>query len=94
VRRLFWVALGATVGIVVVRRLSKAVDQYSPEGMGRSLANVAEALRDAAAAVREGMAEREQELRAALGVDPDAEAQDLERARALLADPTGNPRDR
>jgi len=92
VRRVFWIALGATVGILVVRKLSRTVDQYSPEGVGRSLTNVADALREAADVVREGMAERETELRAALGVD--AGTIDAERARTLLEDPTGNRRDR
>jgi hypothetical protein len=88
----FWVALGATVGILVVRKLTRAVDQYSPEGVGRSLTRLAGAVREAADVVREGMAEREQELRAALGVE--AGTIDAERARTLLEDPTGNPHDR
>jgi len=92
VRRVFWIALGATVGILVVRKLSRTVDQYSPEGVGRSLSNLAHAVREAADVVREGMAERETELRAALGVD--AGTIDAERARTLLEDPTGNRRDR
>ena len=35
VRRVFWMALGATVGIVVVRRVSRAAQAYTPEGIGR-----------------------------------------------------------
>jgi hypothetical protein len=80
-RRLFWVALGATVGVLVVRRVNRTAQAYTPEGLSRSLGNVADALREAAGAVREGMSEREQELRVALGVDAGdldpAEAQDL-----------------
>jgi hypothetical protein len=85
-RRLFWVALGATAGVLVVRKLNQTVQAYTPEGMGRSLAGVADALRDAADAVREGMAEREQELRLALGVD--AGDIDPQAARDLLEHPT------
>lgn len=90
-RRLFWVALGATAGVLVVRKLNKTAQAYTPEGLGRSLAGVADALRDAADAVREGMAEREQELRVALGVD----AGDLDgpAARDLLDHPSA-PRHR
>jgi len=81
VRRLFWVALGATVGVLVVRKVSQAADAYTPEGVARSLSSVADALREAVAVVREGMAEREAELRLALGVDTgqisEAEARDL-----------------
>ncbi len=101
-KRVFWVALGATVGVLVVRKLAKTMDQYSPEGVGRSLSDLAGAVREAADVVREGMAEREQELRIALGVDSGAISQEEARAllehptqeRALLEDPTGNRRDR
>ena len=91
-KRLFWVALGATAGVLVVRKLTKTVDQYSPEGVGRSLSNLADAIRDAAEVVKEAMDEREQELRVALGVDSGVITQD--EARALLENPTGNLRDR
>ena len=63
-------ALGATVGIVVVRRVSRAAQAYTPEGIGRSLTDAVDALRDLADDVRVAMAEREQELRVALGVEP------------------------
>jgi hypothetical protein len=63
-------ALGATVGIVVVRRVSKAAQAYTPEGIGRSLTEALDAVRDLADDVRVAMAEREQELRVALGVEP------------------------
>jgi len=68
-RRLFWVALGAVAGVLVVRRLTRAVEAYTPAGVSRSLADLGDGLRELADAVREGMAEREQELRIALGVD-------------------------
>ena len=90
-RRVFWVALGATAGVLVVRQLNRAAQAYTPEGIGRSLAGVADALRDAADAVREGMAEREEELRVALGVD-DRDV-DARGARDLLDHPTA-PRHR
>jgi len=86
-RRLFWVALGATAGVLVVRKVNKVAEAYTPEGVGRSLGQLADALRDAADVVREGMAEREAELRVALGVDTGD--MDEERAQALLDKPTG-----
>lgn len=85
-RRLFWIALGAAVGVLVVRKVSKAAEAYTPEGMGRSLSTAADALRELADAVREGMAEREDELRIALGIDTGQ--LDPETARALLDEPT------
>jgi Family of unknown function (DUF6167) len=85
-RRIFWVALGATAGVLVVRTINRTAQAYTPEGVARSLGSVADALRDAAAAVREGMAEREQELRLALGVDTGE--MDAEQAQDLLDHPS------
>jgi hypothetical protein len=68
-RRLFWIGLGATAGVLLVRRLTRAAESYTPEGVARSVQGLGEGLRELAAAVREGMAEREAELRAALGAD-------------------------
>jgi hypothetical protein len=90
-RRLFWVALGATAGVLVVRKLNQVAQSYTPEGLSKQVGSLADALRDVADVVREGMAEREQELRVALGVD----AGDLDPAQAqeLLDRPTA-PRHR
>jgi hypothetical protein len=72
-RRLFWLAMGITIGALVVRKLSRAAEKMTPGGIAASLAD---ALRDLAAAigefgadVREAMAERESELRAGTGLD-------------------------
>ena len=88
-RRLFWVALGATAGVLVFRRLTRAVDSLSPDGLGRSIGGLTESMRELAATVREGMDEREQELRIALGVD--AGTMDPEQARSLIEHPTASP---
>jgi Family of unknown function (DUF6167) len=96
VRRLFWLALGATVGVLVVRKVAKTAQAYSPsgvaEGLSSGLSDLGEGLREMAEAVREGMAERETELRYALGIDtgtmPDGREMTDEQARALLEDPT------
>jgi hypothetical protein len=100
-RRLFWVALGATIGVLVVRRASKAAQAYSPTGVARGLADglsdLGEGLREMSEAVREGMTARETELRYALGIDTgtmsDGREMSAERARELLEDPT-SPRAR
>lgn len=68
-RRLFWLGLGAAAGVLVVRRVTRAAQSYTPEGVARSIAGLGDGLREMAAVVREGMAERESELRAALGAD-------------------------
>ena len=32
-RRLFWLAMGVTIGVMVVRKLSKAAERLTPRGM-------------------------------------------------------------
>jgi len=72
-RRLFWLALGVTVGVLVMRKLSKVAEKLTPRGMAgsfaESLTDLADALRDFGADVREAMQERETELRAAVETD-------------------------
>jgi hypothetical protein len=68
-RRIVWMAVGAGITIYVVRRVNRTLDAASPEGIGRSLTAAVDALHDLADEVREAMAEREQELRVALGVE-------------------------
>ncbi len=88
--RLFWIGLGAAAGVAVVRRVTRTAQAYTPEGVATSLGDIGDAIRDFAAAVREGMETRENELRVALGVD--AGAIDAETARQLIENPT-SPRD-
>lgn len=72
-RRLFWLAMGVTIGALLVRKLSRAAEKLTPRGMagsiGSGLAELADAVRDFGADVREAMADREAELRAATGLD-------------------------
>jgi hypothetical protein len=72
-RRLFWLAMGVTIGALVVRKLSKAAAKLTPSGMAQGLAaslgELAEALRDFAADVRAAMADREDQLRISTGLD-------------------------
>ena len=84
-RRVFWIALGATAGVLVVRKLTKTAESYTPEGMAKGLAGLGEGLREMAQVVREAMDERDAELRLALGVDEGAI--DPTRAKALIDHP-------
>jgi hypothetical protein len=72
-RRMFYIALGATVGILVVRRASQAAARFTPAGVQTSVSGafggLGEAIRDFGADIRAGMAEREDELRVELGLD-------------------------
>jgi hypothetical protein len=72
-RRLFWLAMGITIGALIVRKLSKVAEKLTPRGMaggiGAGLAELADALRDFGSEVREAMREREAELRESTGLD-------------------------
>jgi hypothetical protein len=71
--RLFYIALGATAGVLIVRRLTRAAQQFTPEGVARNVSGAGKGLSGAVTGfvddVRAGMAEREYELRSALGID-------------------------
>ncbi|WP_199521239.1 DUF6167 family protein [Jiangella anatolica] len=73
--KLFWIALGATAGVLVVRKLTKAAESLTPEGaadrVAGGLRSVGDAVREFTDEVRAGMAERDAELRYALGIAPD-----------------------
>jgi hypothetical protein len=70
---MFYIALGATVGVLIVRKASQAANRLTPAGMSDSLTGalggLGDAIRDFGANVREGMAEREDLLRTELGLD-------------------------
>jgi chromosome condensin MukBEF MukE localization factor len=72
-RRLFWLAMGVTIGALVVRKLSRAAQRLTPHGMahglGAGLGNLTGAVRSFATDVRDAMDEREAELREGVGMD-------------------------
>ncbi|SHN73090.1 hypothetical protein SAMN05660350_02058 [Geodermatophilus obscurus] len=72
-RRLFWLAMGVTIGALVVRKISRAAERMTPTGIGASIAeglrDLADAIGDFGADVRAAMAERESELRTGTGLD-------------------------
>ncbi len=84
--RLFWFGLAAATGIVVYRKLSRTARSYTPSGLAGSAQQTAvgllDSVREFMADVREGMAEREAEIHAALaenagmgyGIQADREA--------------------
>jgi len=69
VKRIFWLIIGIVVGVYAVTRLKKRARVLAPENMQESAAKLAAAVRHFGDQVREGMAERETELRDALGID-------------------------
>ncbi|ABD12572.1 hypothetical protein ThrDRAFT_03800 [Frankia casuarinae] len=83
--RIFYLAFGAAAGVVVVRQVAKAAASLTPTSLAGSLVqSVQEFLAD----VREAAAEREEEIRVALGLDGDPDEAD--RGDAVGAAP---PRD-
>ncbi len=72
-RRLFYIAMGAAVGILAVRRVTQAAQRLTSAGLqasaSGSMAGLTAAISEFTELVREGMAEREDELRVTLGLD-------------------------
>ena len=68
-RRLFWLSMGATIGVLVVRRVERLVASLTPRSLAVRVAgrlrDLAEQMSDFAADVRQAAAEREVELRRA-----------------------------
>ena len=92
-RRLFWLAMGITIGALVVRKLSRTPGKLPPQGIAGSLADglreLAAAIGDFGADVRAAAAVREDELRSGTGLDaplPDRGQVELPRRGAHAAD--------
>ncbi|MBI3688985.1 MAG: hypothetical protein HY241_16895 [Actinobacteria bacterium] len=71
-KRLFWLLLGAVLGIAVFRRVSRAARALAPSGIASSVldtfAGLAGSVRDFVDDARDAMNERERELRAGIGL--------------------------
>lgn len=72
-RRLFWVTLGAGLGVAATRRVTRATQQLTPAGVAQTLQNSAvgamAAAREFVQDARTGAADRDAELRAGTGID-------------------------
>ncbi|TJY70510.1 hypothetical protein E4J89_06730 [Arthrobacter sp. CAU 1506] len=62
-------AAGVAIGVLAVRKVSQTREALGPVGLNRALAQVADSVANFADAVRDGMQERESDLRLALGID-------------------------
>jgi hypothetical protein len=69
-RRLLWLGIGLAVGALVVRKVSQKAQSYTPGGIATSLSESAgglvESVRSFVDDVRDGMAEREQQIHEAI----------------------------
>ncbi len=65
-KRLLWLGVGLAVGAIVVRKLTRTAEQFTPTGIATSLSQSAgglvESLRSFVDDVRDGMAEREGQI--------------------------------
>ena len=65
-KRLLWLGAGLAVGALIVRKLTKKVNEFTPTGIATSMSESAgglvESLRSFVDDVRDGMAERENEI--------------------------------
>jgi len=83
-KRMLWLGIGLAVGALVVRAAAKKAQAFTPQGVAGSVRESAGDLLDSVRSfiddVRDGMAEREQEIHAAFaeGVAIDAETADTE----------------
>lgn len=73
-KKIFWLGIGIAVGAIAVRKVSRARATLGPEGVNRAVGRLSDSIHSFADAVREGMGERERDLRVALGVDAGVDA--------------------
>jgi hypothetical protein len=57
------------IGVIAFRKVTEAKANIGPDGLNRAVGRLADGLFDFADAVRSGMHEREEDLRAALGIN-------------------------
>jgi hypothetical protein len=67
--RIIWMGIGVAIGVIAFRKVTAVQNTLGPEGLNRAVGRLADGLFDFADAVRDGMQERETELRGALGID-------------------------
>ena len=65
-KRLLWLGVGLAVGALVVRKMTKKANEFTPSGIATSLSQSAgglvESMRSFVEDVREGMTEREEQI--------------------------------
>ncbi|MDD0858308.1 hypothetical protein NHF46_12060 [Arthrobacter alpinus] len=73
-KKIFWLGVGITVGVIAARKITAAKGALGPAGLNRAVGAMSDAVHDFADALRENMNQRESDLRIALGVDTDPSA--------------------
>jgi len=70
-KKIFWLGVGITIGVVAARKISAAKGALGPAGLNRAVGRMSDSVHDFADALRDSMDQRETDLRAALGLDPE-----------------------
>ena len=68
-KRLFWLAVGGVIGAAAYRKVQQLRAESEPGGLNRAASRLVDSTAHFADQVRQGMAEREAELRRGLGLD-------------------------
>lgn len=68
IKKVFWLGLGIAIGVIAVRKITEAQQNLGPAGVNRAVGKISDGVHDFADAIRDGMTQREGELRAALGL--------------------------
>lgn len=68
-KKIFWLGVGITIGVIAARKLTNAKGNLGPEGLNRAMGRVSDSIHDFADALKENMDQREGDLRGALGLD-------------------------
>jgi hypothetical protein len=72
-KRLVWMGIGVAIGVIAFRKVTEAQasmqSTLGPQGLNRAVGRLTDGIYDFADALRDGMRERETDLRSALGVD-------------------------
>jgi hypothetical protein len=81
-KRLFWLGVGAAVGVIVVRAVTKRAQAYTPRGIASSVRESTGGLIDSVRSfvddVKLGMAEREQQIQEAFAQGVALDEDDLD----------------
>jgi hypothetical protein len=96
VRRLFWVSMGATAGVLVFRQVTKTAKEFTPAGIADRVSVGGGGLTDSVKSfvedVRDAMHDREEVLNVALGLDAPVEPADAvsKDAKSAVVKPGSN----
>ncbi|MGX1160849.1 hypothetical protein FBY31_0784 [Arthrobacter sp. SLBN-100] len=72
-KRLVWMGIGVAIGVIAFRKATEVQasmqSTLGPQGLNRAVGRLADGVYDFTDAIRDGMRERETDLRAALGLE-------------------------